>query len=232
MAKIIIGYASSDRANFMVSKAQYDNMLPKNRVKYDIPLVAADDCAEMRYLCRNCGGTGDVTRADGEYLGKCDCAARRQPDAGVVGIGAVIAMRPDGVSENLEVVSAGLALGKGLQIYVKLPTPPASPVPASVERMTLALEAVEDGDLPAAISLIRNYIRDLASQPVEVVSDQRGDSTEVKGRADAVDGERLSCLAHALEFSQYVAAIASTSPYERDIINAVRKIQKKLRAAK
>jgi hypothetical protein len=36
---------------------------------------AADVCAEMRALCPHCGGTGDVHRADGEWLGACDCPA-------------------------------------------------------------------------------------------------------------------------------------------------------------
>lgn len=32
-----------------------------------------DVCAEMRAMCSSCGGTGDVTRPDGEYLGRCSC---------------------------------------------------------------------------------------------------------------------------------------------------------------
>ena len=35
--------------------------------------AAKDTCAEMRALCSACGGTGDVHRADGEYLGECTC---------------------------------------------------------------------------------------------------------------------------------------------------------------
>ncbi len=36
-----------------------------------------DVCAEMRALCRNCGGTGDVHSIDGEWRGSCDCDAAR-----------------------------------------------------------------------------------------------------------------------------------------------------------
>lgn len=34
---------------------------------------SVDTCAEMRALCSACGGTGDVHRADGEWLGECTC---------------------------------------------------------------------------------------------------------------------------------------------------------------
>lgn len=38
-----------------------------------------DTCAEMRALCSACGGTGDVHRADGEWMGECSCVhAQRQ----------------------------------------------------------------------------------------------------------------------------------------------------------
>lgn len=40
------------------------------------PQVAAgsvDTCAEMRALCSACGGTGEVHRADGEWMGECSC---------------------------------------------------------------------------------------------------------------------------------------------------------------
>jgi hypothetical protein len=39
------------------------------------PTAPADVCAEMRALCSNCGGTGDVHRIDGEWMGQCTCAA-------------------------------------------------------------------------------------------------------------------------------------------------------------
>lgn len=41
----------------------------------DAPVVtgSADTCSEMRALCSACGGTGDVHRADGEWLGQCTC---------------------------------------------------------------------------------------------------------------------------------------------------------------
>lgn len=35
----IIAYASSTKPNSLMSKAQYDGALPKNREAYDIPLV-------------------------------------------------------------------------------------------------------------------------------------------------------------------------------------------------
>ena len=34
---------------------------------------ARDVCAEMRARCEHCGGTGDVHRMDGEWLGRCTC---------------------------------------------------------------------------------------------------------------------------------------------------------------
>lgn len=39
------------------------------------PPAPVDVCAEMRALCSNCGGTGDVHRIDGEWLGACTCGA-------------------------------------------------------------------------------------------------------------------------------------------------------------
>lgn len=39
------------------------------------PAQAPDVCAQMRALCSACGGTGEVHRPDGEYVGECDCAA-------------------------------------------------------------------------------------------------------------------------------------------------------------
>lgn len=36
-----------------------------------------DVCAEMRALCSSCGGTGDVTRIDGEWLGYCNCGSAK-----------------------------------------------------------------------------------------------------------------------------------------------------------
>lgn len=38
------------------------------------PAAARDACAEMRALCSSCGGTGDVHRSDGEWMGECTCA--------------------------------------------------------------------------------------------------------------------------------------------------------------
>lgn len=35
--------------------------------------IASDTCAQMRALCSACGGTGDVHRIDGEWLGQCNC---------------------------------------------------------------------------------------------------------------------------------------------------------------
>ncbi|WP_300755740.1 hypothetical protein [Janthinobacterium sp.] len=48
--------------------------------EFEAPAIAppraagsVDTCAEMRALCSACGGTGDVHRADGEWLGQCTC---------------------------------------------------------------------------------------------------------------------------------------------------------------
>lgn len=40
-----------------------------------------DVCAQMRALCSACGGTGDIHRPDGEYMGECDCAATKAAGA-------------------------------------------------------------------------------------------------------------------------------------------------------
>lgn len=39
--------------------------------------AATDVCAEMRARCSSCGGTGDVTRIDGEWLGYCTCGSAK-----------------------------------------------------------------------------------------------------------------------------------------------------------
>lgn len=48
----IIAYASSKdgRANCVISKAQFDNALPKNRTDYDIPLGIVDASADSSEL--------------------------------------------------------------------------------------------------------------------------------------------------------------------------------------
>ena len=52
----IVAYASSSefRRNQLLSKAQYDNCLPKNRVDFDIPLVAVSKCD----MCNDNGSVG------------------------------------------------------------------------------------------------------------------------------------------------------------------------------
>lgn len=44
-----------------------------NAAAFAPPAAARDVCEEMRALCSACGGTGDVHRADGEWLGECNC---------------------------------------------------------------------------------------------------------------------------------------------------------------
>lgn len=41
------------------------------------PPASPDVCAEMRALCSSCGGTGDVTRIDGEWMGYCNCGSAK-----------------------------------------------------------------------------------------------------------------------------------------------------------
>ncbi|WP_262880426.1 hypothetical protein [Pseudomonas paralcaligenes] len=43
-------------------------------------LLAASPAPEVR-RCETCDGTGDVHRADGEYLGECHCTKATQPAA-------------------------------------------------------------------------------------------------------------------------------------------------------
>lgn len=71
----------------------------------------------------------------------------------------------------------------------------ASPVPA--DRAAILEEAValfQPQGRDYFGHEIRTAIRALASQPVEVVPEQRSDSTDVKGGADAVDGARYRWL--------------------------------------
>lgn len=60
--------------------------------EFEAPAIASpgaagsvDTCAEMHALCSACGGTGDVHRVNGEWLGECTCihgqAQRRERQA-------------------------------------------------------------------------------------------------------------------------------------------------------
>lgn len=55
--------------------ADMNRLLPTIAQSSSLSAQAAvkDVCAEMRALCSACGGTGDVHRADGEWLGECTC---------------------------------------------------------------------------------------------------------------------------------------------------------------
>jgi hypothetical protein len=53
----VIAYASSTRPNYLMSAAQYDNCLPKNRTAYDIPLVAAKGQSQDGLSHRDSGST-------------------------------------------------------------------------------------------------------------------------------------------------------------------------------
>jgi hypothetical protein len=57
----IIAYASSTRPNYLMSAAQYDNCLPKNRTAYDIPLVAAKGQSQDGLSHRDSGSTADAS---------------------------------------------------------------------------------------------------------------------------------------------------------------------------
>ncbi|MGK5031507.1 hypothetical protein [Janthinobacterium sp. MDT1-19] len=46
---------------------------PVQPVAVPVAMENVDVCAEIRALCSACGGTGDVHRADGEWLGECTC---------------------------------------------------------------------------------------------------------------------------------------------------------------
>jgi hypothetical protein len=76
-------------------------------------------------------------------------------------------------------------------------TPPASPVPASV-RAAVIEEIARHFERPEyKQEMVRTFIseiRALASKPVEVAPEQRCDSTNEQGRADAVDGARYRWL--------------------------------------
>lgn len=80
----LFGYGCSEKKNCLLSKAQFDNCAPKNRIAYDIPLYAyslpkGDSCKgygvithisgmtpdnyeECNEVCRDCEGTGEAAR--------------------------------------------------------------------------------------------------------------------------------------------------------------------------
>lgn len=121
------------------------------------------------------------------------CAARRQPDAGVV----LYVNQWDFDNQRMYEMFAtrDKPTGPSVALYT---SPPASPVPASA-RAAILEEAAElcdwlNGEKRLTPAGCAAAIRALAQKPIEVVSNQRGDSTEVKGRADAVDGpEPATC---------------------------------------
>jgi hypothetical protein len=146
-------------------------------------------------------------------------AARRQPDAGVVvpdtwlasvqyaygylwhvdaGVGAPGDCAPPSVTAAVGAMKARKMLyclldhhqrGDAIALVrSELPyaTPPASPVPESVRAAILEEAAVLAESMNSHGEFIADAIRALA----EVVPEQRGDSTNEQGRADAVDGER------------------------------------------
>jgi hypothetical protein len=57
----IIAYASSERLNALLSAAQYENALPKNRTEYSIPLVAKSNLDKAE-------AERDVLLAQNEWL--------------------------------------------------------------------------------------------------------------------------------------------------------------------
>lgn len=66
------GAAVASLGDLLMPKAQREAILAKTAAT---TASASDACAAMRALCSNCGGTGSVHRADGEYMGECDCKA-------------------------------------------------------------------------------------------------------------------------------------------------------------
>lgn len=77
-------------------------------------------CTEMRALCSACGGTGDVHRTDGEWLGDCTCIhAWRQraekAEARVMELGAQLARRGAPLSpETRQAIAAARAAGQSI----------------------------------------------------------------------------------------------------------------------
>lgn len=108
---------------------------------------------------------------------------------------------------------------------------PASPVPASV-RAAILEEAAQEcekrsereayGHAKAACALDAEAIRALK----EVVPEQRCDSAEVRGGADAVDGERLSQIRSAIE--GYYAALSARKDGDLAMIHAFNTIEQAL----
>ncbi len=63
-----------------------------------------DACAEMRALCSACGGTGDVHRADGEWLGECTCvhAWRQRAEKAEADLKQANEWRAAALAENMQ----------------------------------------------------------------------------------------------------------------------------------
>lgn len=71
---IAIGTPAQVRALLGAASSEFANS--EDAVK------GSDTCAAMRALCSNCGGTGEVHRADGSYMGTCDCMYRTADSEG------------------------------------------------------------------------------------------------------------------------------------------------------
>jgi hypothetical protein len=129
-------------------------------------------------------------------------AARRQPDAGVVEETYCLSCRGEGtIWTGIDEAPTTLCRACEGSGYVPK-VAPASPVPASVDGERLWEIARQTGlrrhlhgvNATDARALLTEFVSALASKPVEVAPEQRGDSTLVKGRADAVDGDRYRFL--------------------------------------
>lgn len=85
-----------------------------------VAVGSADTCTEMRALCSACGGTGDVHRADGEWLGECTCVHAWQQraeraEARTKELEALLARRGAPLSpETQQAIAAARAAGQSI----------------------------------------------------------------------------------------------------------------------
>lgn len=85
-------------------RAINDMPLPQYPIAPPVAAGSVDTCAEMRALCSACGGTGDVHRADGEWLGECTCvhAWRQRAEKAEADLNQVNEWRTAALAENMQ----------------------------------------------------------------------------------------------------------------------------------
>jgi hypothetical protein len=106
----IIAYASSKegKANCVISRAQYDNALPKNRTDYDVPLGRLD----AKQICFDCNDTGSVGSPPDDYYPCPKCSLPVTQTSPVGDLQAAILALP-----LPEPIWAGIDTHEGVQFH-------------------------------------------------------------------------------------------------------------------